>query len=538
MKPTESLIIPASAVSSFWTILGLMLKEEWRQNLDRAKRRHLLLFPVVIIGFTSILVIALRFLLEGGITGAGGEAKTFTWEEIKRSIHLPIFLFSLGMGAFAFFVQDAIGRRSGSRTMLVLTPFFHPLRPNITYVAHYVKEVLFYIGMILIPMMFGMGLGLIFNSIGDLGSPLLPVSIFVTFLALSMTLAHGVALSFALTSSISRGGWLRWVSPIIVIVVVFGVLRGPIPLDQILPGLAFQLFHDPIWLFLGLVQVVAFVLIGATLLDIDERVSSSERQPLFNLAWASIPFFSSRTRTLIAKEFVDLARSGALVKMTLSYSIPLIVLLLIATAIDFAQAPIPFNLLSYAPFLGFFGFNFYSWINGIDRPDPYDVLPVTVPDLIRVKVIVYLIATTWISILFLMVMAERLDQWSSFFPALIVMLANSVYIVALTAFLMGLSPNKAIFDVSVMGWFYLFTTLPLMMLFFLSFTQGDTGLLENWYAQVRTSGLDASASNWDSEQARKGFTSMLAISAALLGIGVLLLSVVGRRWRKQSFIDA
>ena len=537
MKPTDSLINPASAGSSFRTILGLMLKEEWRQNLDRAKRRHLLLFPVVIIGFTSILVIALQFLLEGGIPGSGGEAKTFTWDEIKRSIHLPIFLFSLGMGAFAFFVQDSIGRRSGSRTMLILTPFFHPLRPNITYVAHYVKEVLFYIGMILIPMMLGMGLGLIFNTLGDLGSPLQPLSIPVTFLALSLTLVHGVALSFALTSAISRGGWLRLASPILVIVVALGVLRGPIPLDQALPGLAFQLIHDPIWLFLGLVQTAAFVLIGATLLEITEQVSTSEHRPLFNAAWAGIPFFSSRTRALIAKEFVDLARSGALVKMTLSYSIPLIVLLLIASAIDFTQAPIPFNLLSYAPFLGFFGFNFYSWINGIDRPDPYDVLPVTVPDLIRIKVIVYLIATTWISILFLMLMAERLDQWGAFFPALIVMLANSVYIVALTAFLMGLSPNKAIFDVSIMGWFYLFTTLPLMMLFFLSFTQGDTGLLENWYTQVRTGGLDAAASEFE-WQARRGFSTIIAISAVLLGIGTLLLSVVGRRWHKQSFIDA
>ncbi|HJN55512.1 MAG TPA: hypothetical protein QF646_03895, partial [Candidatus Poseidoniales archaeon] len=155
-----------------------------------------------------------------------------------------------------------------------------------------------------------------------------------------------------------------------------------------------------------------------------------------------------------------------------------------------------------------------------------------------IKVIVYLIVTTWISILFLMLMAERLDQWGAFFPALIVMLANSVYIVALTAFLMGLSPNKAIFDVSVMGWFYLFTTLPLMMLFFLSFTQGDTGLLENWYTQVRTGGLDAAASDWNTEQARRGFSIIIAISAALLGIGILLLSVVGRRWYKQSFIDA
>ena len=162
----------------------------------------------------------------------------------------------------------------------------------------------------------------------------------------------------------------------------------------------------------------------------------------------------------------------------------------------------------------------------------------TVPDLIRVKVIVYLLATTWISVLFLMLMAERLDQWNAFIPALIVMLANSVYIVALTAFLMGLSPNKAIFDVSVMAWFYLFTTLPLMMLFFLSFTQGDTALLENWYTQVRAGGLEASAADWSGEQARRGFSGIISISLILLAISFFLLSMISKRWKTHSFIDA
>ena len=74
-------------------------------------------------------------------------------------------------------------------------------------------------------------------------------------------------------------------------------------------------------------------------------------------------------RILVTKEFVDLLRSGTIKKMTISYSIPLIVLLLMAWMVDFAEAPIPINLLTYAPFLGFFGFNFYSWLPGIDSPE-------------------------------------------------------------------------------------------------------------------------------------------------------------------------
>ena len=71
--------------------------------------------------------------------------------------------------------------------------------------------------------------------------------------------------------------------------------------------------------------------------------------------------------------------------MTVSYAIPLLVLLGMAWLVDFADAPIPINLLSYAPFLGFFGFNFYSWLTILDSPDFMNGLPLKVPDLIEPK---------------------------------------------------------------------------------------------------------------------------------------------------------
>jgi hypothetical protein len=77
------------------------------------------------------------------------------------------------------------------------------------------------------------------------------------------------------------------------------------------------------------------------------------------------------------KEFVDLFRSGSIKKMTVSYAVPLLVLLGMAWLVDFAEAPIPINLLSYAPFLGFFGFNFYSWLTILDSPEFMNGLPLT-----------------------------------------------------------------------------------------------------------------------------------------------------------------
>ena len=106
------------------------------------------------------------------------------------------------------------------------------------------------------------------------------------------------------------------------------------------------------------------------------------------------------------------------------------------------------------------------------------------PQLLRAKIIVYFLMTTWISVLFLVLMAQLLNEWDALLAALIVMIANSVYIVALSGLLMGLRPNKAIFDTQIMAIFWVATVIPLVSLFLLSFTQGNIDLYENWVAGI------------------------------------------------------
>ena len=127
---------------------------------------------------------------------------------------------------------------------------------------------------------------------------------------------------------------------------------------------------------------------------------------------------NGQMRTLVAKEIADVWRSGTMFKMLGSYCVPLLFLLALAWMANFAtngDMPIPINLLSYAPFLGFFGFNFYSWLNAVDSPDFLNGLPVRVPQLLRAKIIVYFLMTTWISVLFLILMAHLLDQWVDYY---------------------------------------------------------------------------------------------------------------------------
>jgi len=162
-----------------------------------------------------------------------------------------------------------------------------------------------------------------------------------------------------------------------------------------------------------------------------------------------------------------------------------------------------------------------------------------VPQLLRAKVVVYFLITTWISIIFLIVMGMMLDQVWALPAALIVMLANSIYIVSLTAFLMGLRPNKAIFDVSIMGWFYLGTIVPLLGLFLLSFTQGDMTIYENWGDQVREQGLNATTAVLievdDNPDPARGLKGILLVSGAITVLGLAFQLMLGRRWGRAAF---
>ena len=325
-----------------------------------------------------------------------------------------------------------------------------------------------------------------------------------------------------------------------VLIVIFGILAGVGVLDLgwFLLGLNVQSSQSITAALLSIVFCLGLGFLSSKLIIDDFDVSVVEKGDMLEPIYQKLNFLGKGdVRLIVAKEFVDLFRSGSIKKMTVSYSIPLLVLLGMAWLIDFAEAPIPINLLSYAPFLGFFGFNFYSWLTILDSPEFMNGLPVRVPQLIRAKVVVYFLATSWISLIFIVLMAWRLDEWASLPTSIIVMFANSIYIVALTAFLMGLRPNQAIFDASIMVWFWIGTVLPLLGLFLLSFTQGDVSLYGNWWERASQDGLAATATMYDESLVQEGYIGMISISVGLLFASGLLWKLMDKRWGKTHFIN-
>lgn len=536
---------PPTFPISFRSNFVMMFREEWRQNVDFAQKRHIMMFPVMLALVAMIITVGLRFLTgDAGIESyydtqmaADAQAeKAFTWAELKIGLHLSLFMFSLGMGSFAFIGRNMVSQRGSGKSYLLAGPALLPLELPPVYLAYYCKEVAFYLCLILTPVVGGMALGILFGMMTGLSIPLLWSSLPIVLGCMLVTMMQGLALSFFASAIWSRSRLGALLVPLGAVGAGVIVAIDIIPLELAIIGLQVQLNHNLLWLPVATVSSLLIATVGAHLVPDDFEIRVTTRTELFVPVHDKLFFLGNgQIRSLVAKEMVDVWRSGTLFKMLGSYCVPLLFLLALAWMADFARFPIPFNLLSYAPFLGFFGFNFYSWLNAVDSPDFLNGLPVRVPQLLRAKIVVYFIMTTWISVLFLILMAYLLDQWAGLLPALLVMIANSVYIVALSGLLMGLRPNKAIFDTQIMAIFWVATVIPLVSLFLLSFTQGDMSLYANQWTQLEAGGLDATSRGYDSSQAEASFGGIVAISLGLLALGGTFLLMLERRWGRAAF---
>ena len=533
----QRLLTPLKGISSFQATFTVMFKEEFRKNVEFAKARQMVLFPMLLALVTMVSTVGLQFLVgDSAAQTTDTDANSFTWQELRFALHLPLLMFSLGMGTFAFMGRDALVRRTATKNHLLASPALQPLPNSMAHFAYFVKDLVFYVLLILSPIIVGMGLGKGLDTFFSITTPLEYSSLPWTWFAMVVTLAQGLAISFLASALWMRGRPFTIFGPLVVILIGIIIGVGVFDIETVLIGLSIQTSKN---LVLGVIGFSLCLLLGylSSLLIIDDfDVSVVEKGDLFKPIYDKLSFLGrGEIRLIVAKEFVDLFRSGSIKKMVVSYSIPLAVLLGMAWLIDFAEAPIPINLLSYAPFLGFFGFNFYSWLTILDSPEFMNGLPVRVPQLIRAKVIVYFLITSWISLIFIIMMAWRLDEWASLPTSIVVMFANSIYIVALTAFLMGLRPNKAIFDASIMIWFWVGTVLPLLGLFLLSFTQGDVSLYGNWWERASQDGLAATAGMYDDTMVRQGYVGMLAISGFLLFASAVLWKLMDRRWGSAEF---
>ncbi len=443
-------------------LLRLMLTEEFRVHTSYSGRLAFLAFPIIITGFSLAIAVT--------------SERLFTYTPFGDAIlllHASVFLYGLSVGAFGFLGRQYLERTNGTRNYVVAMPGILPMRLRKTFFGMYVRDAIFYVALLLAPATLGLIMSIPLTHFRI-------VSIGVLFGTALLSFLLGMSLSFFVSTLYMRSqmAFLISVGGITALFAAAGTTRS-IPLSWILPGLAAHEHLPPFPtdviaavrpILAGLGIVVAFV--AAAVLLVPEQY-----EPRAVVAREELPRLVARLKRLgeyaplLSKEFVDLQRSGTYAKMFFSFVTPLLFLSFTAWFVRYGlQVPVGFNTVFYAGMVGFFGVILYNWLNNVDATDYLATLPVTVPQVIRAKLVSFLLLTTWVGVGFVGIIAFLNSDTRLLWLAIPIVVVTSFYIVVVTAYLTGLRTNSFLFDPGVLARFSVMSMLPDFGLTILSFT--------------------------------------------------------------------
>ncbi len=390
--------------------------------------------------------------------------KELSIAQVYLSLHSMVFLYGLSMGAFAFLGHEYLERRFGQVNFMVSAPVLLPVQFKVAFFAFYIHDVIFYIFLTIIPFTCGLLLSVPISGIAVSTILFLALMLFFSFLL-------GISFSFFM-SAIYMKNLKVFICIIAVIILLMGSSYQFHWLDYglIFPSLKFQI--TKLWLYLvhALFLIFMFTIVASLL--IEERPERSARHFKLELPKRVEQFrFTGGQAPLVAKEFIDLFRSRTLTKIIFSFAMPLIFIMFLSWFVNVGiKIPVDFNIIFYGGMVGFFGMMIYSWQNNTDVIECYSVLPITVPDVIRSKIIVFAVITSGISTSFVIFMAIIHDQFMLLGWAILVMFITSFYIVTAVAYLTGLRTNTYLFNITVLMKFLILVLLPLFCITILSFT--------------------------------------------------------------------
>ncbi len=453
-------------------LLRLMLKEEFRSHASYSGKERFLTFPL----FVFILAVGSGLTLNKML-------ETVSLGQLALFAHMSAFVYGLSVGAFGVMGREYLERRYGSSNYLVAMPYLLPISFRTTFLGIYLRDAVFYILLLLAPATLGLAAasplaGFALSSIG------------LFFLAVLLTFMVGMSLSFLASVIFIRSApvFIAFTSAIAALLVSFGVFGWP-ELKVLLPSYGMQMVIRPFpvdtsnALLSGgaaVFVVVALSVLAYSLVEVRISLTSKRHDEMLPSYYERTGFFRGLSRSLISKELLDLRRSGVVAKMFFSFVLPLLFLSFTAWFVNYGLAiPVGFNAVFYAAMVGFIGVMMYSWLNNVDLAEYYDLLPVTVPQLIRTRILVFLILTLGISAFFVVSISILNGETRLLWLALIVMFITSVYMVVMTAYLTGLKTNTFLFDTTVLAKFSAMSFLPDVCLTILSFS-----LLANWKAAV------------------------------------------------------
>jgi hypothetical protein len=483
------------------SLLNLMLREEYRMHVSYSSRHMFLSLPLYIFFFTALFTYGMN-LLTGDLR----------FIDLITMTYGGIFIYGVSVGAFGFIGRTILERRYGKDNFILSMPFLYPLTFRQVFLNMYLKDAIFYAALMLLPALGGMLLGAALASFSL-------ASVLLMFLGLVLSFLYGMALSFFISVlySIDRRLFGVGVAGLVLLMCGFGLTHS-YGMEVIVPGLGYQLHVQPFtadwsmalpYLGITVVLTIVFLTLAVNLVRPDSHISVGRHKELYKEQLKRFSFLKSPT--LLAKEFVDIRRSGLATKMFFAYIVPLVFLSFTTWYINHGlNIPVGFNAVFYGAMVGFFGVLLYTWLTNTDLNDYYETLPVSVPQVIKTKLVAFFILTTAVSTMFVVLISMLNNEWQLLWLALIVLYCTTVYMILATAYLTGLNANSFFLNPTVLTKFTAISLLPDLLLTILSFSLMGGA----WWA----------------------LAGILGVCGVLLLFSLYFYKGIGRKWGRSSFI--
>ncbi|MGA1848569.1 MAG: hypothetical protein ACMUHB_04435 [Thermoplasmatota archaeon] len=438
-------------------LVKLFLLEEVRLRRSFSTALSLLIFPEIILVGALAGYIFVPLLME-----------SITYDELHLAILSGLLLFGISMGGIAFLGKEFLERSLGPVNMFAASSAYHPVGEKKVFFAYFLHDLIFYLLLILLPMTLGFGLGAIVRPMDPWRFLLITSSQWSSFLL-------GLSLSMLVASALSgKKGWRLLVIPASLLPLLVNPLVTGEPWSFLPPVLAVS-NGSPFWILITLVLSSVYAALGVALYESGAFTSR-----------VSNPGSYSRTRKMVSKlirdpigssllsrELMNLLRSKAYIRISFSLLFPLIVMGGLVAAIGgLDQNTIDFNMPFFAIMVSFFTMSIYTNLVNMDFLEYDQTIPVRTPDLIRVKIKLFMMIAIPVSLLFLLAAgALKQDLMGLLFsiPLVLIMVPYMGYV---TAYLTGLWTNSMLFDSSVFLRYIGLTVMPLMMATLLSFLMG------------------------------------------------------------------
>ena len=458
-----------------------MFKEEWRMHSTLFGSMNFALFPVLIFGIAfmgAFLIPLICTMMDLSV--------------LVILLHAGFALLGIMVGSFGLMGKEMMNRRFGQASLLAYSARSLPISEKRIFLNFVVKDIVYYFILWVLPFCAGF----------IVASPFLGMSLhypLLVLLTLTLSFLTGLCAVFLLSAGYSRSK----ASFVVVIagvaalaaLFVFGWNGG---VTALFPPLAvfYSFSAESIAVSVG----VIFALFTLSIIFFTPEYQSAEKHyknmhtPLSHRL-AGLP-----AHDLVAKDFIDLYRSGIGIGQTLfSFLLPLVLIWVMLSLMGGFLSPS--NLLFiFAVVTGVISSTMYTWLTEFDAIASYMFLPLQISSVMKAKIESFAVLQV-IPVLFLVGIAF-FSGTAAYLPhALVLCLSVSFYALSVVVRLCGLSPASLIYNVRVFLTYLLLVGTPTLALIVLTFIRpffayaGILLLIPTWYL------LQSGFQKWDSTDA-------------------------------------